>query len=102
MSVREGALRKIGVPSEAELRRDLEEEFAHPNESGEPEIIIERPTRGTTHLYVIWTKWSDLEQVVRSRIILDAFQAARGDEEMLQVTVSMGLTPDEARRLGIG
>jgi hypothetical protein len=102
MSVREGQLKKIGVPSEAELRRILEAEFCHPKESGEPEIIIERPTRGTTHLYVIWARWDDMEQVVRSRIILDAFQAAKGDEEMVQVTVSMGLTPDEAKRIGIG
>ncbi len=102
MPVREGPLRKIGVPSEEELRKLLEEEFRHPKEYGEPVIIIERPSRATTHLYVIWTRWADLEQVVRSRIILDAYQATKGDEEMLQVTVSMGLTPEEANRLGIG
>lgn len=102
MSVREGLLKKTGVPSEGDLRKILEEEFEHPKESGEPEIIIERPARGTTHLYVIWARWADLEQVVRSRIILDAFQTAKGDEEMFQVTVSMGLTPEEAKRIGIG
>jgi hypothetical protein len=40
--------------------------------------------------------------MVRSRIILDAFKAVRGEQAALAVTVSMGLTPDEATRMGIG
>jgi hypothetical protein len=102
MPIRERGLNRTDVPSEQELRNELQAEFAEPKDSGEPEIIIERPTPGTIHLYVIWSRWGDLEQVVRSRIILDAFEAVRGAEEVVQVTVSMGLTPEESKRLGIG
>ncbi len=38
----------------------------------------------------------------RSRMILDAFKEVRGEREALNVTVSMGLTPPEAQRMGIG
>ena len=102
MPVIERSLHRRDVASEQELRAALQGELRNPQESGQPEIIIDRPTPGTTHLYVIWSRWNGLEQVVRSRIILDAFEATQGDEEALQVTVSMGLTPSEAERLGIG
>ena len=101
MPIRERALQRTDVPSERELRDELEAEFANPKESGEPEIIIERPAPGTTHLYVIWSRWAGVEQLVRSRIILDAYEATQETEEVLKVTVSMGLTPDESDRLGV-
>ncbi len=102
MPIKQRGLDRRDVGSEAELRNALQAEFAHPQQTGEPEIIIEQSSPGTTHLYVIWSRWDDLEQVVRSRIVLDAFAAARGEAEALQVTISMGLTPAEAVRLGIG
>jgi hypothetical protein len=51
---------------------------------------------------VIWSRFDGLEQLVRSRIILDVFGEVRGEHEASNVTVSMGLTPAEARRMGIG
>ena len=101
MPIRETGLQRHDLPSEEKLREKLKAELSSPREEGEPQIIISRPTPGTTHLYVIWSQWNDIEQVVRSRIILDAFAAVRGEEEAVQVTVSMGLTPTEANRLGI-
>ncbi len=101
MPLRETGLTRSDVGSEAELRSALQEELKAPKQSGEPEIIIENPSPGTKHLYVIWSRWSELEQVVRSRIILDAFTTVRGEKEAIQVTVSMGLTKDEADQLGI-
>jgi hypothetical protein len=100
MPIRE-KLEKAEAPQEATLRADLKAELESPKESGEPEIIIERPNPFTTHLYVIWSKWQDLEQMVRSRIILDAYTEARGQVESDKVTVAMGVTPDEAARMGI-
>ena len=102
MPIRETGLRRHGVPSEDKLRDELAAELRGPKEEGEPEIIIEHPSPGTTHLYVIWSRWEGLEQLVRSRVILDAFTAARGEKESVAVTVSMGLTRAEAERLGIG
>jgi hypothetical protein len=101
MPVREGVPCGKGVSQEKPLRDDLTAELKNPKDSGEPQIIIEHPSPGTTHLYVIWSRWDDLEQVVRSRVILDAFTDARGEDEAIQVTVAMGLTQSEADRMGI-
>ena len=101
MPVRESLARST-VPEEAELKRELEKELRTPTKREEPVFIIERPHPSTSHLFVIWSRFEPLEQVVRSRIILDAFESVRGKEEALNVTVSMGLTPVEAKRMGIG
>ena len=69
---------KWEVAEEAALCAELKDELDHPKDSGEPEIVIERPHPSTVHLFVIWSKWEDLEQMVRSRIILDAYTEARG------------------------
>lgn len=100
MPVRD-TLKRQAVPSEEELRSELKAELVVPKESGEPEIVIERPNNATTHLFVIWSKWGDLEQTVRSRIVIDAFAEVRGEDEADKVTVAMGLTPAEAARLGV-
>lgn len=100
MPVRE-SLNHAAVPDEAELRRQIEAELRHPTNNPEPVIIVERPHPTTTHLFVIWSRFEGLEQIVRSRIVLDAFGEVRGEHEALNVTVSMGLTPAEAGRMGI-
>lgn len=101
MPVRE-TLSHAAVPQESELRTQLEAELRQPTDNSEPIIIVERPHPTTIHLFVIWSRFEGLEQVVRSRIILDAFNEVRGEGEALNVTVSMGLTPAEASRMGIG
>jgi len=95
------SLRRIELPDENELRRDLVAELRAPHDDGEPDIIIERPNAGTTHLFVKWGRWDGLEQTVRSRIIMDAFTEVNGEAEAMNVTVAMGLTPGEADRMGI-
>lgn len=89
------------VPGERRLRAELQAELKHPKARGEPDIVIQRPYPGTTHLFVIWSTWGELEQMVRSRIILDAYERAKGRREADKVTVAMGLTPMEAERLGM-
>jgi hypothetical protein len=89
------------MPEEQNLRAELVDELRGKNAAGGPEIIIDCPNPFTTHLYVIWEKWKGLEQIVRSRIILDAYTETEGDKEATKVTIAMGLTQDEADRLGI-
>lgn len=101
MPIRETGLYTYNVGPEAELREALIEELRNPKEEGEPLIAIDRPRPSTIHVYGIWSRWGELDQSIRSRIILDAFETARGDEEMDQVSVSMGLTQEEADRLGL-
>ena len=100
MPVRD-SLEKVGVPNEAELRSEIEAELRNAKPDGEPLIVIERPHPSTTHLFVIWSKFGDLEQIVRSRLILDAYENVKGKAEAAKVTVSMGLTQVEAGRMGI-
>jgi hypothetical protein len=100
MPIRDRVSRRA-LPGEDELRRELEEEIRHPKPQGQPVIIVERPHPSTIHLYAVWDKFQGLEQTVRSRIVLDAYEAAAGQAEALKVTVSMGLTTDEATRMGI-
>lgn len=100
MAVRE-KLPRYSLPLEAELRQQIETELKSPSDIPEPLIVVEYPSPGTIHLFVIWTKFQGYDQTVRSRIILDAFTNVRGTQEALDVTVSMGLTPDEATQMGI-
>lgn len=95
------SLDRVGVPNEAELRNELEAELRNAKQEGEPLIVIERPHPSTTHLFVIWSRFDDLEQIVRSRLILDAYENVKGKAEAAKVTVSMGLTRGEADRMGI-
>ena len=52
------------------------------------------------HLLVIWDAWRTLSQQERSLLIMDAYRDAMGSEAALTVSVAMGLTQDEAVRLG--
>ncbi len=96
------ALTRSDAPSEEDLKRTLLDEMQDaPQKTGEPDIIVDDRNGGGVHIFVIWSKWSGLEQTIRSRIILDAYEAWKGEQETLRVTVSMGLTPEEAKAMGI-
>ena len=50
---------------------------------------------------VIWDAWSDVPRDRRAGIILDAYREARGQEGMLAISVALGLTRQEADKLGV-
>jgi hypothetical protein len=89
------------APNEEVLKSALLAEMRSPGTSGEPDIIIDDRAAGGVHLFVVWGKWSGLEQIVRSRVVLDAYADWRGEQEALRVTVCMGLVPEEAKAMGI-
>ncbi len=99
MTVRNSAARTV-LPSEDDLKKELLAELQHPKASGEPDVIIEGDPKRGIHLFVIWSRWVGLEQVVRSRIIFDAYEEWKGVAASMSITVSMGLTPDEAKSMG--
>ncbi len=70
---------------------------------GEPLIIEEAPRSGErpNHLYVVWSEWGDLTPIERSRLILQAYERYKGRDIATGVTLAMGLTPAEARQMGI-
>ncbi len=84
----------------------LQQEWQQPNPAAEEPVIIEtsdvlRPQQTPTHLYVIWGEWRELTPRRRSEMMMDAYIAARGRAHALNVTLAMGLTPEEADNLGI-
>ena len=93
------------LPANAdELTRLLHNEWTKPKKSGQPLIIIEGNKNEPLHIYVIWDKWGELTQTDRSEIIMDVVDNLAGEHRLpadLPVTVAMGLTVEEARRMGI-
>ena len=98
---RVGTAERIKTDKLAE--RLLEEWRAPQAGNGEPLIIEEAPRRGErpNHLYVVWSEWGDLTPIERSKMILQAYEKYKGRDLANSVTLAMGLTPDEARRLNI-
>jgi len=64
-------------------------------------IVVEGGGARPRHLFVIWDRWGDLNQQDRSEIIMDAYAQTLSEDDVLQVTVAMGLTVKEAERMGI-
>lgn len=85
------------------LVHELLGEWRQPNAQASEPVILEEagPNRRVAHLYVIWGKWAHLDRVERSEIIMDAAEKKLSQPDLLEITIAMGLTPDEADRLGI-
>ncbi len=98
-----GAIRENDNKAQ-ELRRRLADEWSGKNDTPEPRPDIREEVDRSghiVHLYVIWNEWGNLDQQRRSELIMDAFVEVRGMEAALDISVTMGLTTEEARRMGI-
>ena len=70
--------------------------------AAEPVILEEvNPRGGAIHVYVVWSVWPNFPREQRGEIIMDAAEEVKPKDELLRITVAMGLTPDEADRFGI-
>jgi hypothetical protein len=81
----------------------IAEEIRNPQEGmAEPVIVLEaQGQQAPTHLYVIWSEWGQLTQLERSEIALEAYREAEGSNFASNLRVALGLTPEEAARMGI-
>ncbi len=97
-----GHLLPVDTSNDADLLMTLEQEWKKPGESTEP-ILIEQPSgaEGYIRLYVLWAKWQSIPQQQRSRIIMESYKKTHSLDDLLNVTIAMGLTPDEAREMGL-
>jgi len=86
-----------------ELKVALVQEWQHPTvRPDQPIVLIDRSAPGgARHVFVVWDRWGTMEQLERSETIMDACEEVLGVEESLKVTVAMGLTKEEAKRLNI-
>ncbi len=90
-------------PKAEDLLNRLLQEWENPDSTlTEPVIIEENGTQDRPiKIFVVWSEWAELNQQERSEIIMDAFEKLRSPQQSLRVTVAMGLTQDEAARMGI-
>lgn len=90
-------------PAGQALLNRLVAEWRQPTPGAQQPIIIEEAASQNlpVHLYVIWDDWAPLGSIERSEIIMDAYEQLHGRGGAVNVTVAMGLTPEEADRLGI-
>ena len=90
-------------PRADELYHRLVKEWTQPQDAEPEPVIIEDfvTEQHAYHIYVIWGEWDGLGQRERSDIIINAYGVTHKPEELLQVTVAMGLTPEEAKHMGI-
>jgi hypothetical protein len=80
----------------------LAQEFRAPSpEDRQPYFQIQQqPPLSRVHVTVIWDRWKNLSHQERAEIILDAYEAWRGQGSAEAISVAMGLTTAEADRLG--
>lgn len=87
------------------LLQQLVSEWDDPSQQDDPQtpviLVQRRDSMNALHVYVVWDSWADMDQVERSEIIMDACEQHLGRDDTLKVTVAMGLTRDEATRMGI-
>jgi len=84
----------------SELRQTLAKEFHQPSTGYvQPLISITQPGQ-RTHILVVWDEWKTLSQQERSQIIMRAYEEEYGLAGVQTVSAAMGLTRNEAERLG--
>jgi hypothetical protein len=94
-------------PVDADLLGAIAQELMNDQQQGpvDAPYIEEEEIRQTDNLHVtvLWDnpKWARLSPVERSRVILAAYEQVRGASEMLRITIALGLTHEEAARLGV-
>jgi hypothetical protein len=79
-------------------------EWERPKKEGQPVIVLEGGKGQPRHIYVIWDEWRGLDQRQRSEVIMDVVEHLTGRHalrDLSLVTVAMGLTAEEAKRMGI-
>lgn len=104
------AIRKLKTGEERQ-RNDLlpaiVDELRRPDDwpaaAGAPVVFMDEtgtPER-YAHWYVVWEEFRGVDDEERSRLVLAAVREVLGPQEALRVTIAMGLTPGEAREMGL-
>lgn len=86
----------------ARLIREFEVDKKGPSDDPEAPDIIAEPADGPIRrLFVVWDAWDRIDQRVRSELITDAYAHVFGLPDAANLTIAMGLSTEEAKRLGI-
>jgi hypothetical protein len=90
---------KPDLPNYTALVTQLQDELDGKSKTG-PQIIEEEQFGNRIHVIVIWDAWEDVSPEERGRAIMDAYEHSRHDD-VLRITLALGLTKDEAKNLSI-
>jgi hypothetical protein len=84
------------------LVQELARELASPGGKPQP-LIVERhlPATNSRHVHVVWDEWGDLADEERSAVIIQAYAKVEGDEAASNITVALGLRPEDAITFGV-
>lgn len=90
-------------PGVDQLINRLADEWRKPDPAAsEPVVLEEKDRKGIlVHVYVVWSDWAHLDRIRRGEVIMDAAEKVKSQEDALNITIAMGLTPDEADRFGL-
>jgi hypothetical protein len=90
------------APLAQEIERVVRERNPAAQRPDEPRVIWEEnPYLDRVQVTVIWDRWQDVDPEVRGRIIVDAVETARGQEVARKIGLALGVTPEQAERLGV-
>lgn len=84
------------------LVQKLAQELASPGGKPQP-LIVERhlPASNSRHVHVVWDEWGDLVDEERSAVITQAYAKLEGEAASSNITVALGLRPEEAIIFGV-
>ncbi|HWE97803.1 MAG TPA: hypothetical protein VG269_27860 [Tepidisphaeraceae bacterium] len=68
----------------------------------EPVILEESSAKGeVVHVYVVWSQWAHLNRDQRGEIVMEVAELVKLRQDLLKITIAMGLTPHEADKFGL-
>jgi hypothetical protein len=93
-------------PDSTMTRRIAEEilrpDEVHPSSQDAPVVLQEKSIiDGMEHYFVIWDEFGPVDPSTRSLIIQEALSMALGDEAAFSVASAVGLTREEADKVGL-
>lgn len=91
------------APAQSQLVDRLADEWKSPVAgSTEPVVVEETDAKGNVvHLYVVWSDWAQLDRIRRGEVIMEAAERVMPVDDVLKITIAMGLTPAEADSFGL-
>ena len=86
-----------------QLVGDLLREWKCPNQGNTEPVILEETGQDgkLAHIYVVWSRWAHLDRIERSEIVMEAAERKMPPHRVMDISIAMGLTPDEAKRMRI-
>jgi hypothetical protein len=85
-----------------ELVKELASELKADRDCGQPMIDEESfPRTGLLKVTVVWDAWQSVPDDERSKVILESYRQAEGDDYARRITLASGLTIPEAYASGL-